>query len=549
MRLAFALLVLALIAVSVWALVDDAFPQWRRYQRELVTREVVRLERELAEARADRDRPEMKARIARLDELIRAADADTSATALRAAALREGLSRLDEETRELRRQLRDADVRRRDPEIGRRRQEVLDALAAAQDSYARETGRWPPDTLRLSRLWTVRDSISDVLQEVEGPVPEWRARLEEVRDEAAALRSEAATLAGTRDSLETVRAQLLAPVSSRESALERLRRYRPRIEEIVSPNGRDVARCPTCHGRLDDPPGSHPPLPSEGVFREVPCTVCHRGHGRALTVAAAHEGLLTGAGFGAGPASFRARIERLSSADGAEREAAREELRKITGIDPTIDVGAHRDREDPDSAAVAAWTEWWREAESYFEPVDREGSGPEDNPFVAAGIDPWEFSTRGRPLRYVGSRKCLGCHETLHREHVRRWLATKFRSFERLVDAADPTPCLPCHTTGYDAARGAWAEPGVTCEGCHGPGERYNEMMVVGQELLAKGDESRGRALLAHASRLAREAVSRRHVEGDAGDINVCVGCHHPRRHRDGGPGVLERTGVVAGGE
>jgi hypothetical protein len=74
--------------------------------------------------------------------------------------------------------------------------------------------------------------------------------------------------------------------------------------------------------------------------------------------------------------------------------------------------------------------------------------------------------------------------------------------------------------------------------------------MVVGQEMLAAGDDARANALLDHASRLAREAVSRRSLAGDSGEMNVCVRCHHPRRHRDRGPGILEREPVaaVAGG-
>jgi hypothetical protein len=30
--------------------------------------------------------------------------------------------------------------------------------------------------------------------------------------------------------------------------------------------------------------------------------------------------------------------------------------------------------------------------------------------------------------------------------------------------------CAGCHTTGFDAANGGWAEEGVQCEACHGPG-------------------------------------------------------------------------------
>src|SRR5207253_1674767 len=134
----------------------------------------------------------------------------------------------------------------------------------------------------------------------------------------------------------------------------------------------------------------------------------------------------------------------------------------------------------------------------------------------------------GRRLRYVGSRTCLACHEVLHREHSRRWMDTKFRSLERLAGEQHPERCFACHTTGYDAAAGIYAEPGVTCEACHGPGERYSAMMRTGQELIGKGEDERGRTLLDIASRLARDAVSRRLVAGERGNQNVCVSCHQP---------------------
>lgn len=36
--------------------------------------------------------------------------------------------------------------------------------------------------------------------------------------------------------------------------------------------------------------------------------------------------------------------------------------------------------------------------------------------------------------------------------------------------------CAYCHVTGYDAERGRWTDPGVTCEACHGPGEQHQEL-------------------------------------------------------------------------
>ena len=164
-----------------------------------------------------------------------------------------------------------------------------------------------------------------------------------------------------------------------------------------------------------------------------------------------------------------------------------------------------------------------------------------DDVRLAEGFDGWSYSPVGRPLRYVGSRECLGCHETLHREHSARWIQTKFRSLARLADELHPEPCYQCHVTGYDTATGTFFEAGVTCEACHGPGELYSRMMFDGVELNGRGETGRGRDVLDLASRLARQGASARTVEGDAEPTNVCVSCHHPRRHRDGGPSILER--------
>jgi hypothetical protein len=386
----------------------------------------------------------------------------------------------------------------------------------------------------------MRDSLAGVLIRIEGPVQFLRDSLLARESEAQQLRIDAIRLTSRRDSLVRMRARMLEPVTVRVAALARLRRQTPRIREIASRDGKEVARCPTCHGAMDDAPGVHPALPAMEVFRDVPCTVCHRGRGRALGLKEAHRGLLTAGDFSEGPYSIRARIERLRSRDPAERERAREELWQITGVDPASGRGGDLGLGNPDSALVTSWTEWWRTAEPYFEPGGEQAEDRDGNELLAVGIDPWIFSTRGRPLRYVGSQRCLACHEIQHREHSRRWMPTKFRSIERLVGEPHPERCFPCHTTGYDPATGTYAEPGVTCEGCHGPGERYNEMMVVGQELIGKGDQVRGRALLDLSSRLSRDAVNRRMVTGDRGEVNVCVSCHHPWEHRDGGPAALE---------
>lgn len=124
---------------------------------------------------------------------------------------------------------------------------------------------------------------------------------------------------------------------------------------------------------------------------------------------------------------------------------------------------------------------------------------------------------------YVGSERCIACHGKLHPQTVAAWRASRHhvtmqpvrgragdasfvigrqdrrhvqvrRDMQILpsggwqddevpaphdaiaaegcrVDAADH--CLGCHTTGYFVARREFAEPGVGCEACHGPGKKH----------------------------------------------------------------------------
>ncbi len=530
MRAAFPALVLALLAVSVWAAWDDAFPPWRPYARELVDREIAAIEADLAAARAARGQPGFRDELARLDAAIAAAgDAPEPA---RGGALAAALASVEAAVDSLRDALRAADLRAREPAAAARLDAARARFESAQAAYAAATGAWPPDTTRLARLWAARDSAATAFRAAEGPAVVLRAELDAAGGDAARIRGELARLVAPRDSLEALRRALLDPVDAREARLARLRERPLRVRAIVSADGREVARCPTCHGTLEDP-GAHPALPATALLHDVPCTICHGGRGRALDVQHAHRGLLAAPAHGAGPYTLRGRIARLAEADAAGREEILDELRAITGVDP-FEEGVAGD-------AAAAWSTWWASAEAWFEPGDG-GLDGEPGALAAAGLDPWRYTARGRPLRYVGSRKCLGCHETLHREHSRRWAATKFRSLERLAGTTDPRPCLPCHATGWDPGTGAYAEPGVTCEGCHGPGERYDEMMVVGQELVGQGRAVEGAALLAHSARLARESISRRLVPEDTGPNNVCVTCHHPRQHRAGCPGILDRN-------
>ncbi len=67
------------------------------------------------------------------------------------------------------------------------------------------------------------------------------------------------------------------------------------IRQILLPDLNRVDRCTTCHLTVDDPsyggypqPLAYHPLHEQHSFEKFGCTVCHRGQGRATTVADAH---------------------------------------------------------------------------------------------------------------------------------------------------------------------------------------------------------------------------------------------------------------------
>ncbi|HMB71119.1 MAG TPA: hypothetical protein VKU85_17540, partial [bacterium] len=177
MRAAFALLALGLLGVSAWAAWDDAHPEWRRYQRELVRREAARLETELAAARREADRPEVRAEVARLDRLL-ARDRGGAAEGDPAAAVPLRIRAAQDEEAGLRAAVRRAERELAGPATGGPRGELLERLKDVQARYAAATGTWPPDRDALTALWTERDSLSAALERLESPARELRERLD-----------------------------------------------------------------------------------------------------------------------------------------------------------------------------------------------------------------------------------------------------------------------------------------------------------------------------------------------------------------------------------
>ncbi len=72
---------------------------------------------------------------------------------------------------------------------------------------------------------------------------------------------------------------------------------------------------------------------------------------------------------------------------------------------------------------------------------------------------------------YESPQRCKECHEEQYESwsnttHANALFDPIFRTY--LEQADEPSECLACHTTGYNAETGEFVLAGVTCEACHG---------------------------------------------------------------------------------
>jgi mono/diheme cytochrome c family protein len=106
---------------------------------------------------------------------------------------------------------------------------------------------------------------------------------------------------------------------------------------------------------------------------------------------------------------------------------------------------------------------------------------------------------------YVGSDTCIECHKDLNKEHIQVWKNSPMAkgAFSLISSEKDKTKCIPCHATGFDPEKKNYQEENVGCEACHGPGEKYSEMM--------------GGANASEGGKIARENARK-----------SCVRCHRP---------------------
>ncbi len=476
-----AALTLAVTAGVAWRVAN---PPWERIQR---ARLAAQIERARAEVEGERENFERSG--AALDHRRAVADLDEARAAHGAAA--DERARLDAAIAAARQALDDQD---------RTVMALVPPSGPEHAEYVRLSGRAGVTEAELE-AWLDRRQPPwrPALEARAGALAERARRAEELDDLEAQLDAIDAPL---REAEEAV-ARFRAALERAEARLARLEATPRGVREIETPAGQ-VERCTTCHPGQEELATSHPTLGPDSPHQGWGCTTCHGGNGRALRVDDAHRFLTLRPWTVGGRYDLSPVIDALESPRKEERAAAADHLRRLTGQQFGF---VYHAGEAERAVGVRAWRTWWLASRGYFVP-------PRPPGLRAADRD-----AAGRPLGYSGAGSCLRCHEATQRRHVERWQATKFTSYARLDEVEDGTPCLPCHTTGYDARSGEYVQEGVTCEECHGPGSGYGAAMEAGNRLRSMGAETEGDRLLDQVSTALREQMA---------SGNVCVECHDP---------------------
>lgn len=83
---------------------------------------------------------------------------------------------------------------------------------------------------------------------------------------------------------------------------------------------------------------------------------------------------------------------------------------------------------------------------------------------------------------FVGSQYCISCHGATHPGAVKTWRESPMATtYERIRHESVKDNCVPCHTTGLNAATGHYVEESVGCEACHGPGREAVRLILAGK--------------------------------------------------------------------
>jgi len=120
---------------------------------------------------------------------------------------------------------------------------------------------------------------------------------------------------------------------------------------------------------------------------------------------------------------------------------------------------------------------------------------------------------------YTGVKRCASCHF----EQYMSWKKTKHaQAFDVLTPKYQKDEkCLKCHTTGLGEPTGykdgETALAGVTCENCHGPGSKHEE---VSQPF------AKVKKLTPEQEKLVRDSIWKILPK------NVCIECHTVQGHK-----------------
>jgi predicted CXXCH cytochrome family protein len=163
---------------------------------------------------------------------------------------------------------------------------------------------------------------------------------------------------------------------------------------------------------------------------------------------------------------------------------------------------------------------------------------------IPANAAPPAQTTEQPPLpsgAYAGSQACGNCHDEMHETWTSTRHAQAFSSpiFQRdWAELAKQTSCLQCHTTGFDAQSGAYAEEGVGCEACHGsfqPNHPAEQMpLEPDADLCArchKNTSDEWQASPHSAAEVQCQACHNPHSQTPMADsiTELCTNCHKER--------------------
>lgn len=121
---------------------------------------------------------------------------------------------------------------------------------------------------------------------------------------------------------------------------------------------------------------------------------------------------------------------------------------------------------------------------------------------------------------YIGTKKCASCHF----EQYLKWRKTPHAKAFDVLTAKYQTDakCLKCHTTGFGHATGfkdassTSSLVGVSCEVCHGPGSKHEEVSKPFANV---------KELTAEQEAMLRDSIWKLLPH------NVCIECHKAQAH------------------